>query len=71
MDGSPFDRLTRALGSGLSRRAALKVALGLGAGSAVGDQLNEPVLAARRPTPTPRPAVCPGSQVWNGSECVC
>lgn len=27
--------------------------------------------AARRPTPTPKPIRCPGSQYWDGSSCVC
>ena len=71
MDGSQFDRLTRALGSGLSRRAAVKAALGLGTASLAGSQLASDAGAARRPTPTPKPVVCHTPKVLSGGQCVC
>ncbi len=70
MDDRRFDALTRALASGRNRRQLLKGLLGLGSAVATGAAVTE-VQAARRPTPTPRPVTCPGSQIWNGSECVC
>jgi hypothetical protein len=71
MDDSQFDRLTRALGSGHSRRAALKAALGLGGAAALAAGVTPNIDAARRPTPTPKPVTCPGAQHWDGTACVC
>ncbi len=71
MDGSQFDRLTRAFGSGTSRRAIVKAALGLSGAAVAGSQLTLGTSAARRPTPTPKPPSCPGQQYWDGSKCVC
>jgi hypothetical protein len=75
MEGRRFDALTRALASGRSRRQLLKVALGMGgvslgaaAVASTGDRETE---AARRPTPTPRPPVCPGRQVPINGVCSC
>lgn len=71
MDNRRFDYLTKALASQTSRRQALKGVLGLGAATVTGGVANEATSAARRPTPTPKPVSCPGSQVWTGSACVC
>jgi hypothetical protein len=65
--GSQFDRLTRGLATGASRRSVLKGLLGLG-GVAVSVDRAE---AARRPTPTPKPPSCPGQQHWEDGACVC
>ena len=71
MDGSQFDQLTRALGTGGNRRSFLRGLLGLG-GLAAGATLSASgAAAARRATPTPTPVSCPGNQHWNGSACVC
>lgn len=70
MDDRGFDALTRALASGTSRRRVLRGLFGLGGGALT----SLTVLgadAARRPTPTPKPQRCPGSQVWDDSACVC
>jgi hypothetical protein len=72
MDGRRFDALTRALSRAESRRSLMKGLLGLGGIVAVGGvALEDDVRAARRATPTPKPASCPGSQTWDGSACVC
>ena len=70
MDDHRFDRLVRSLASGASRRQVLKGMLGIGGGVVAGGAMLE-TEAARRPTPTPKPVRCPGSQVWNGAACVC
>ncbi len=71
MDGSQFDRWTKALGSGISRRSAIKAALGLGGAAMAGKQLTSNVSAARRPTPTPKSITCLPPKVLSGTECVC
>ncbi len=74
MDGQRFDRLTRALATGTSRRTILKGLLGAGgaavSGSVVADQADARVIGAR---PTVPPAQQPsGCQLPNqlcGGEC--
>lgn len=70
MDGNRFDQITRRLASGESRRSFLKQsAASLAAVAGLGKVASAG--AARRPTPTPIPIRCPGSQVPSGNECVC
>ncbi len=71
MDSSRFDSIARSLGRGLSRREALKAALGFGSAALVGTKLAPETEAARRPTPTPKPIVCPYPKVLSGGQCVC
>ncbi len=72
MDSGTFDSLVKSLAAGRSRRSVLKGLLGFGSAAAVGGILAESGAdAARRPTPTPKPVTCPGSQHWDGSACVC
>lgn len=72
MDSQRFDSLVKSLAAGTSRRSVLKGVLGLGGAAIAGGTLLERgAEAARRPTPTPKPITCPGSQHWNGSACVC
>src|SRR5689334_6521114 len=72
MDDRRFDHPVRSLANGGSRRTLIKGLLGLGGIAAVGSvALDDEVRAARRSTPTPKPPTCPGSQVWDGSACVC
>jgi hypothetical protein len=68
MDGHRFDTLVRSLASGTSRRKILKGILGIGAGAAAA---RGSVEAARRPTPMPKPVICPPPKVPSGGECVC
>lgn len=70
MDDRRFDALARSLASGSSRRTVLKGLLGLG-GIAAAGAVRQTAEAARRSTPTPQPAKCPGIQTWNGTECDC
>jgi hypothetical protein len=63
MDGSQFDRLTRAFASGQSRRAVLRKLLGLAggvAGSAVLANSGDARKTGTRPAPIPTPAPPPG-----------
>lgn len=72
MENRDFDSLVKSLARGANRRSVLRAMLGLGGAAAAGSVLRgAEVDAARRPTPTPKPVVCPGSQHWNGSACVC
>ena len=72
MDDRRFDALVKSLASGKSRRSILKGFVGLGGAAALGSALRDPgAEAARRPTPTPRPVKCPGSQQWDGTKCAC
>lgn len=72
MDDRRFDSLTKAFAAGTSRRSLFKGLLGLGGAAAVGGTILEPSSeAARRPTPTPRPPICPGTQTPQGGQCVC
>ncbi len=72
MEDGRFDSLVKSLASGSTRRSVLKGLLGLGAAaSAGGTLLGADTQAARRPTPTPKPPTCPGSQHWDGTQCVC
>jgi hypothetical protein len=75
MDGSRFDRITRNLASGTSRRSLIKTAIGSIAAAAVASRLGSDADAARRtatgPTPTPIPVKCPGQQIPCGSSCCC
>ncbi len=70
MDGNRFDDITRRLAADASRRSFLKRTAATIAALAglSGVTATE---AARRPTPTPKPVNCPGSQTWNGSACAC
>jgi hypothetical protein len=70
MDGTRFDALTRALGSGGSRRTVLKGLLGI-AGIAAAGGLPGDAEAARRPTPTPRTRTYLGSQEPCDGGCCC
>lgn len=72
MDDRQFDRLTRALGGAVSRRAAFKAVLGLGGVAVLAGNETLTSEAARRPAITPTPSHrCPGQQTWNGSACDC
>ena len=72
MDNKRFDSLVKSLASGTNRRSVLKGLLGLGTAASMGGTLPQTgVEAARRPTPTPKPITCPGSQHWDGSKCAC
>lgn len=72
MEDRRFDALVKSLAAGTNRRTVLKGLLGLGgAVAASGALLDGDALAARRPTPTPKPPTCPGQQYWNGTECEC
>lgn len=72
MDDRRFDSLVKAMATGTNRRSLFKGLLGLGGAAVVGTSLQgSEADAARRPTPTPKPITCPGSQIWNGSACVC
>lgn len=72
MDDRRFDHLTRSLATVGSRRTLIKGLLGLSGLTAAGSIMRQDqVRAATRPTPTPKPVQCPGSQTWNGAACVC
>jgi hypothetical protein len=79
MGGSQFDRLTREVARGTSRRTLMKTMLGLGGALIAGNRLGlERAEAARRgysgpslPTQLPVPPICPEGQSWNGAACVC
>ena len=71
MDDRRFDALARHLGQGGSRRRLLKGLLGLGGTAVVGSIQPRIGEAARRTTPSPTPAKCPGNQIWDGTACVC
>lgn len=71
MDDRSFDSLVKSLAAGRNRRSVLKGLLGLGGATVIGTVASSGASAARRPTPTPKPVTCPGSQIWNGSACVC
>lgn len=72
MDDRRFDSIVKAFATGTSRRSVFKGLLGLGGAAVVGSALQEDdVDAARRPTPTPTPATCPGQQTRQGNQCVC
>jgi hypothetical protein len=72
LDERKFDSFVRSLAPGQSRRSVLKAILGVGGGAALGHMRSGGrAEAARRPTPTPKPVKCPGSQTWNGSACAC
>ncbi len=69
MDERRFDAIARKLALASNRRRVLRGLLGIG-GIAAATSFDR-AEAARRPTPTPRPVRCPGSQTWNGSVCAC
>lgn len=80
MDTDRFDALTRTMGHGTSRRAALKGLLGLGAASVGAVRLTAGADAARRgfsgpklpaptPTPGPDPCECDPNQECIGGLC--
>lgn len=71
MDDRRFDALTRHLGQGGSRRQLLQGLLGLGGTAVVGSIQPRTGEAARRTTPSPTPAKCPGNQISDGTACVC
>ncbi len=79
MDGSQFDRMTRDLAKGTSRRTLVKSLIGIGGALIAGNRLGlDRAEAARRgfPGPTlpgnlPMPPICPDCQAWNGATCVC
>lgn len=73
MDDRRFDSLVKAAASGASRRSILKGVLGLGGAAVVGGAaLDRDADAARRPSPTPKPATCPGNQIPGPSGiCTC
>lgn len=71
MDDRHFDSLVKSLATGRNRRSVLKGLLGLGGAAMVGSAASTDAGAARRPTPTPKPITCPGSQIWDGSACIC
>ena len=72
MDGQRFDRLTRALASGASRRSMLKGLLGMGGTVAVGSVTNSGADARRSSGSgsTPRPS-CPGQTLCPDSSRCC
>lgn len=69
MDDRRFDAFARSLASASNRRQLLRGLLGFG-GVAAAVSLDH-AEAARRPTPTPKPIRCPGTQIWADGECVC
>ncbi len=72
MDDRWFDALTKSIADGLDRRSLIKGLLGLGGAFSIGlTRIGTDAEAARRPAPAPTPPSCPGSQIWNGSECAC
>ncbi|HET9658844.1 MAG TPA: twin-arginine translocation signal domain-containing protein, partial [Thermomicrobiales bacterium] len=73
MDASRFDRITRNLASGTSRRSLIKAAIGSVGGVAVASRLGSNANAARRGQAVPAPATpnCPGQQIPCGSSCCC
>lgn len=62
MDGSRFDRMTRDLGRGASRRTVLKGLFGIGGAAIVAEIAFDDAESARRPTPTPRATATPSCQ---------
>lgn len=60
MDGSRFDRLTRELGAGVSRRSFLARALGLGGAALSVSYSSNDAEAARRGYSGPKLPTCPG-----------
>lgn len=72
MDDRQFDTLTKSIANRLDRRRLIKGLLGFVGASSIGLARTGPdAEAARRPVATATPPSCPGSQIWNGSECVC
>jgi hypothetical protein len=71
MDGSRFDRLTKTLGQGASRRTVLKGFVGIGGAATVAELAFDDAEAARRPAPTPKPDTCPGNQQSMNGVCAC
>ncbi len=72
MDDRRFDAVTRVMGRGSSRRTIVRGLLGLtGLASISSILVKEPVDAARRPTPAPRPPGCPGIQTPCNDGCCC
>jgi hypothetical protein len=68
MDGSRFDRLTRELGAGISRRAFVARALGIGGATVIAGGAIQSAEAARRGFSRPtRPRLEPRCQV--GADC--
>ncbi len=59
MDGPRFDRMTRDLGRGASRRTVLKGLFGIGGAAMVAELAFDDAESARRPTPTPKPPPTP------------
>lgn len=70
MDDRRFDSLVRSLASGANRRQVLKGLLGIGGVAVAGARVSD-AEAARRPTPPPKPATCPGVQTPVGGQGVC
>jgi hypothetical protein len=72
MDDRQFDTLTKSIANRLDRRRLIKGLLGFAGASSIGlTRTGLNAEAARRPVATATPPSCPGSQIWNGSECVC
>ncbi len=73
MDSSRFDRITRNLASGSSRRSLMKAALGSIGGAVLASRLGADADAARRTatSPAPTPVRCPGQQIPCSSSCCC
>lgn len=71
MDERRFDALARGVATGGNRRQLLKGLLGLGVAVLAGGRVSHSAEAARRPTPTPKPLVCPYPKVKSGDQCVC
>lgn len=71
MDDRAFDAFAKLLASGANRRSVLKGLLGLGGALPAVALIGDESEAARRPTPTPRPARCPGNQIPSNGSCVC
>lgn len=75
MDANRFDKLTRQLASGSSRRSVLKGLLGIGGAAAVSTVSVEHSSARRRggsntpTTPPPEPTTTPAPPVCNGTQC--
>lgn len=72
MDDRHFDTITKSLATIRSRRAMLKGLFGLGASAVTASSfMRRDAVAARRPTPTPKPDTCPLGQTFIDGQCTC